>query len=142
MSRNNLIIVVIVIVALAGGLYLLNAQRKSSPPPTSPVTEEQPTETSTPSATRNENIVTISSSGFAPLSITIKAGETVTWVNNDTASHQVNSAVHPTHQVYPPLNNVGLLKVGEQKSLTFPEAGTYKYHDHLNPTLTGTVVVE
>lgn len=142
MSRNNLIIVAVVIVALAGGLYLLNSQRKPSPPPTSRVTEEQPVEISTPSATRNKNIVTISSSGFAPLSITIKTGEAVTWVNDDATPHQVNSAIHPTHQLYPPLNSVGLLKPGEQKSLSFPETGTYKYHDHLNPALTGTVVVE
>lgn len=140
MSRNNLIIITVVAIVLIGGWLLLNSQKSTQPASPSPLLK--PTKTASPSATTEENAVTITSRGFEPATITIKAGKTVTWVNNDSVTHQVNSAVHPTHQVYPPLNSVGLLKPRESKSLTFPQAGSFKYHDHLNPSLTGTVVVK
>lgn len=141
MSRNNLIIAAVVLVVLAGGWYLLGSQKNYSPIPTSTVAPQQ-LETSSPSAIATKNTVTITSLGFEPKVVTIKAGETVTWVNNDSVSHQVNSAVHPTHQVYPPLNKIDLLKPGDKKSLEFPQIGSYKYHDHLNSSLVGTVVVK
>ena len=86
-------------------------------------------------------VVTISSNGFSPQNVTIKAGDSVSWMNSDSANHTVNSDPHPTHTAYSPLN-LGLMKPGEKKSLTFPTAGTYKYHDHLNPSSTGTVTVQ
>lgn len=92
-------------------------------------------------SSKSKSVVQITSSGFTPQNITVKAGESVTWVNEDTESHQVNSAVHPTHQVYPRLN-LGVIKPAETKELSFPDAGSYKYHDHLNPSLTGSVTVE
>ncbi len=139
MSRNQLIIAAALLVALMAGWYFLSNKQtyQSTLAPTTETTKE-----TSPSATVQKNIVTITSNGFTPQVVTIKAGESVDWVNNNSTSHEVNSAVHPTHQVYPPLNNVGLLKPGEQKTLSFPTAGTYKYHDHLNPSLTGVVTVE
>ncbi len=88
-----------------------------------------------------ETVVSITSSGFSPASVTIRAGETVKWVNNDTSVQNVLSAIHPTHQVYPPLN-LGNIQPGGSVSLKFPTAGTYKYHNHLKPTLTGSVTVQ
>lgn len=142
MSKNFLVSAAVVVVVVIAGIWLLTGSKKVAPSP-SPVSEPTVSkETASPSAEVSQNVVKISSDGFAPQTITIKAGESVTWVNEDSVSHQVNSAVHPTHQVYPPLNKVDLLKAGESKSLTFPDAGSFRYHDHLNPSSTGTVVVE
>lgn len=91
--------------------------------------------------TMTETVVAITSAGFSPVSVTIRAGETVKWVNNDTSAGNVSSAVHPTHQVYPSLN-LGNIQPGGSVSLKFPTAGTYKYHNHLQPTLTGSVTVQ
>lgn len=145
MSNKNLTIGVIVVLAILAGWYFLQSQKGQTPLPAPQVaTEEASPSTSeaTPSETMEKNVVKVSSSGFMPQNITIKAGESVTWMNEDSEDHQVNSAPHPTHTTYKPLNNVGLLKAGEKKSLSFPEAGTYKYHDHLNPSLTGSVTIE
>lgn len=142
MSKNLLVTLVVVGVIVIAGIWLLTGSKKTSPAPayqTNPAPAVQ--ETSSPSAQVSQMKVTITSSGFTPQSITVKVGDTVIWVNQDSESHTVNSVVHPTHLVYPPLN-LGNLKPGEEKSLSFPEAGTYKYHDHLNPSLTGSVVVE
>ncbi|MBI2039636.1 cupredoxin domain-containing protein [Candidatus Microgenomates bacterium] len=149
MSRNTTIGLVAVVLVILAGWYFIQSQKGGglypAPSPTPQVIQpETPSATETASSTPEveKNVVKISASGFSPQNITISKGESVTWVNEDTQDHQVQSAVHPTHQVYPPLNTVGLLKSGEKKSLSFPKAGTYKYHDHLNPSLTGTVTVE
>lgn len=143
MSKNFLVSAAVVVVVAIAGIWLLTGSKKVAP-------SHQPASTppagglqkaASPSVKVSQNVVKISPSGFMPQTITIKVGESVTWVNEDSVSHQVNSAVHPTHQVYPPLN-LGMIKPGDQKSLMFPAAGTYKYHDHLNPSLTGSVTVE
>ena len=150
MSRNAILIVVTVLIVLVAGWWLLQAQKGTSTLPPLPVTESiTETPTSAPAESTEagmkqaeKNSVTISSDGFNPKSVTIKAGEEVTWMNDDTKAHTVNSEPHPTHTIYAPFNTVGRLSPGEQKSLAFPDAGTYGYHDHLNPSLTGTVIVQ
>ena len=87
------------------------------------------------------NVITYSESGFSPNPITVKVGEKVEFKNNSSANIQVNSAVHPTHQLYPELN-IGVIAPNETKSVTFSKAGTYKYHNHLNTSQTGQIVVE
>lgn len=153
MSRNLVVTTVVVILVLGLGWWFLARSQKTyqqqppyqAPPASSPKAASSPKVAASPSASpaakNAKNIVKIQSSGFVPQSITVKAGEMVTWVNSDSVNHDLRSAVHPTHLVYPPLN-LGLIKPGEEKSLSFPKAGTYKYHDHLNPSSTGSVTVE
>ena len=95
---------------------------------------------STSALPSSTSTVKITSSGFDPAIIKIKAGEMVTWMNSDTVTHNVSSDPHPTHTIYPALN-LGNILAGASKSLTFSQAGTYKYHDHLHSTLTGQIVV-
>lgn len=85
--------------------------------------------------------VNLTSSGFDPKTLTIKTGTRVIWLNKSGAAATVNSVVHPTHQVYTPLN-LGEFPDGSSVQLVFDKSGTYNYHDHLNPSRTGTVVVE
>ena len=148
MSKNVVIALVVIIVLALAGWYLLKPQGQSgsqapSEVTSTPVPSQSPTSSATDGAmiVKDENLVTISASGFTPKSITIKAGESVTWTNNDSEKHTVNSSPHPTHTDYQPLN-LGVIQPGQQKSLTFDKAGTYKYHDHLNPSLFGSVTVE
>lgn len=146
MQRNILISMVLGLVLLAGlwGYIFSQSTRnnQTSTTPSStlvPIGGAPPTEI--PTQAPEITTVKINSGGFSPQQITIKKGEAVTWINDDTMQHQVNSAPHPEHTDYSPLNSIGLLNSGAQKSLTFPDAGTYHYHDHLNPQLFGAVVV-
>lgn len=143
MSRNVTLAIAVVLVLIVGGWFLTRPKQTTIPQSTQPTQTPLSTESASPAAspTAATNLITITKSGFSPKDITIKAGESVTWVNSDTVDHTVNSAIHPTHTIYPPLN-LGIIKPGDQKSLTFPQAGTYKYHDHLNPSLTGSVTVQ
>jgi len=120
-----------------------------------PMEEEQtaPTETDE-EVMPTDNTVRITSSGFEPKTLTVKAGTTVTFVNEDSNKHWPASAMHPTHTVYPgsDINKCGSdetifdackgLEQGESFSFTFNEKGSWKYHDHLSVSSTGTIVVE
>ncbi|MDP3728306.1 MAG: cupredoxin domain-containing protein [bacterium] len=97
-----------------------------------------------------EATIEITSSGFSPSTLTIAKGTTVNFVNKDANNHWPASAVHPSHTEYPTTGGCsgstfdackGLAQ-GEIFIFTFDEAGEWSYHDHLNPSLFGKVIVE
>ena len=87
------------------------------------------------------NLITYTDGGFSPAQVSVKVGDTVTFKNDSSSKVQVNSAPHPAHTQFPELN-IGSIAAGESKSVTFTTAGTKKYHNHLNPSQNGTIVVE
>lgn len=84
--------------------------------------------------------IELTDDGYSPNLLTVNVGTKVTWINNSSAVGSVNSSVHPTHEDYAPLN-LGDFDLGESLTLVFNEVGTYKYHNHLNPTQFGTIEV-
>ncbi len=129
MNNKVIIAVVVIIILLAGGFFLFSKNYS------------QNTQTSlTPTNTQATSTVTYTASGFSPASLTVKAGTTVTWVNKSGSDATVNSAPHPIHTAYPPLN-LGGFSDGSTLSLTFDKPGTYGYHNHLNPSDTGEINV-
>ena len=66
--------------------------------------------TTTPAS---EPVVTITSAGVTPSSITVSQGDRVLFVNNDTVAHEMSSDSHPTHGLWPAMNQVGFLLPGE-----------------------------
>lgn len=87
------------------------------------------------------NLITYTDSGFSPAQVNVKVGDTVTFKNDSESTVQVNSAPHPVHTQFPELN-IGSIAAGESRTVTFTTAGTKKYHNHLNPSQNGTIVVE
>lgn len=88
-----------------------------------------------------KNTITLSEQGFLPQKLIVKAGTKVVWQNNSGQNAQINSNPHPTHTAYPPLN-LGSIGDGETLELTFTKPGIYGYHNHLNPSEMGYVIVE
>lgn len=86
-------------------------------------------------------VVTLTNTGFEPAEVNIAPGTAVIWVNQSGKTATVNSSPHPQHTDYDPLN-LDQFKDGESLSFTFDAPGTYKYHDHLNSSHFGTVIVE
>lgn len=140
---KKFVILVSAFLLSACSLYPSGTQDSAVPPTsTQPVISPEVSGTLSPSTEPlSSTTVSISESGFEPASVTINAGETIIWNNADTATHTVNSDPHPIHTTYPPLN-LGPISPGTSKSLSFPTPGTYTYHDHLNPSLKGTVIVQ
>ena len=79
------------------------------------------------------SVVNIVNFAFSPGTLTIKAGTTVTWTNNDSTTHTVTLDDGSC--------DAGQVKAGSTGSLTFGVAGTYPYHCAIHPTMKGTVVV-
>lgn len=89
--------------------------------------------------------VTLNSSGADPLIVTVSAGTTVTFVNNDSGRHQISSNPHPAHTGLPGFDSLSGIEPGQSYSFTFTTAGTFGYHDHLDPTNSawaGKVIVQ
>lgn len=90
--------------------------------------------------------ITITSTGVSPSQVTISAGQSVTFVNNDTRTHVMNSDPHPAHTDCPSINNVATLTPGQSKSTQgFAGAGSCGYHDHndeTNASLRGRIVIQ
>lgn len=104
----------------------------------------QKTNLSTNVSTQNPSpadVISIESNRFIPTSTTVSVGDSITFTNNDTTAHQISSDPHPTHTIYPPLN-LELLNTGESGNVAFTKKGIFGYHDHLNPSIKGQVVVE
>jgi LPXTG-motif cell wall-anchored protein len=78
--------------------------------------------------------VTIADFSFAPATITIDQGDTVTWTNNGPTPHSAtaNGGSFDT----------GILKAGQSASHTFSQAGTYSYFCQPHPFMKAAVVVQ
>lgn len=85
-------------------------------------------------------------SAVSPSQVTIAPGQSVTFVNNDSRSHDMESDPHPTHTNCPSMANVGNLQPGQSKtSFGFAAAGSCGFHDHNNPDsdgLKGRIVIQ
>ena len=142
--------VLIIVLLVAGGFLLVNRTENNNqaPSPQTPVqtvsspTPAEETATPTPEATKQkEAMVTLSKNGFSPKTVTVKTGDKVFWKNESGETATVNSAPHPIHTTYPKLN-LGNFEDGETLELIFTDPGTYNYHNHLNVSQTGSVIVE
>jgi plastocyanin len=91
--------------------------------------------------TIEEVFVTYTNSGFSPRTITINRGQTVRFVNNSSRNMWVASDPHPTHTIYPEFDSKRGVVSGSHYEFTFNRVGTWNYHDHLNASMTGTVIV-
>jgi len=77
--------------------------------------------------------VTIQNFAFAPSSVTVPAGTTITWTNQDSAPHTA-TALDGTF-------DTGTLKQGQSATITLSKAGTFSYICSIHPFMKGTVVV-
>ena len=91
--------------------------------------------------------ITIGANGaVSPSQVTIAVGQSVTFVNSDSRSHDMESDPHPAHTDCPSIANVGLLQPGQSKStFGFSNSGSCGFHDHNNSDsagLKGRVVIQ
>lgn len=81
----------------------------------------------------------------SPTTVTINAGESVTFVNNGSQPHEMASNPHPAHTDCPAINAVGLLNPGQSRTTNaLTTSRSCGYHDHRNDTnnaLRGTIVI-
>ena len=114
------------LLALAAALFVAACSKSSGP--SSPYGA-----TSAPSAPAPANTVVMANIAFSPTSITVAAGTTITWQNNDGVDHTSTS----DNGVW----DTGTIAPGQSKTTVFNTPGTFTYHCTVHPMMTGTVVV-
>jgi plastocyanin len=72
-------------------------------------------------------------SSFSPANLSVAKGSTVTWTNKDGMTHTTTSDAGDWDLSVAP---------GASKSMTFNNAGTYKYHCSIHQYMTGSIVVQ
>lgn len=78
--------------------------------------------------------IKIDNFAFAPQTITVSAGTTMTWINHDDIPHSVvekNTLFHSK-----------ALDTNDSYSFTFKQAGSYDYFCGLHPHMTGKIIVK
>lgn len=100
--------------------------------------------------------VTYTNAGYAPAELKIKTGDTVVFKNQSSNQVWTGSAMHPSHMVYggtslqqhcPDTDNNDFDQckaegAGTQWSFTFTKKGTWGYHNHMNSSHFGKIIVE
>jgi plastocyanin len=79
--------------------------------------------------------VKIDNFSFGPANITIPAGSTVTWTNNDDVPHVVTSDDNKMFKSK-------ALDTDDRFSFTFTKPGTYNYYCAIHPKMVAKIVVQ
>ena len=79
------------------------------------------------------NTVNIQNSAYIPVTLNVKVGTTVMWINKDPHPQDVVSDSG--------LFNSGNLNNGQSYNYTFNQTGSYPYHSSIHPSMNGTIVV-
>jgi plastocyanin len=110
----------------------------SSAPPTSSSSVCTPSTSPTTFVIMNNTV--------CPQSITVARGTQVTFSNQDSIIHDMNSDPHPEHTDCPEINQVGFLNPGQSRlSGNLNVARRCGFHDHSRPenaSTKGTIVIQ
>ena len=159
--RNPIGAIVVLIVIIAGGWYFFKGKSVEAPAPETAVTNQVPADGSSVPETVVEDgpptdfIVEYTDTGFSPASVTVPLGAYVVFVNQSSKDMWVASAMHPAHTVYsgtplsqhcPDTTGTAFDECsgdapGTSYSFKFNKAGEWKYHDHIDATKFGKIIV-
>lgn len=84
--------------------------------------------------------ITIGNGDVSPDYMTANLCDTLTFISQDDVLHEITFGSHPNHRTYSGEGELSLRK-GRNKTITLNQSGEYKFHDHLNPNLTGDFTV-
>lgn len=176
MQTRHILFLCAVLIIVSGGVYLAttNGGSEKIVPPIAKtlgdpqavsseqttavpvVTTQTKTLTNTVTTTTAKNVTVIyGANGFSPASVTIKKGDTVTFVATSGSGRMwVASDQHPSHQGYSGTSKSEHCVAGYSPapfdqctndtsfSFTFGKTGTWGYHNHSNAGDSGVVVVQ
>jgi plastocyanin len=85
-------------------------------------------------------VVRIIDGGFQPATLSVQKGTKVVWTNEDEGLHQVASNPYPGGA---DLSGLKSAILNDQQSYSFiaSTAGTFGYHDQMDPTVNATLIV-
>jgi plastocyanin len=128
------------LLACAAALAACGGSASSPAPSAAATSEASPSEAAPSEAAPSEapaagggDAVTIANFAFGPASLSVAAGTTVTWTNNDSAAHTATAddGSFDSSTIAP----------GATFSQAFDTAGTFAYHCAIHPNMTATIEV-
>ena len=134
-NKGLLALIIIIIIIIVAGIYLYYAQSSNRNVQTgmNNSTNQSMGNNST-NMTSAATTISIQNMTFNPNKITIKSGTNIQWVNNDNVQHQIVSDSGAFQS--------NILNPGDSYNFFFDKTGIYGYHDALNSTVTGTIIVQ
>lgn len=159
--------IVIIAVLVIGGVLLFSGGEEPAGDNNATTTQdetmemenEMPSDATTSDATSSDTAdtsvdatVTYTTDGFSPTTVEVSQGDTVRFVNEGTGEMWVASAVHPTHTEYSGTSREEHCENGSESAFdqcgtsesftfTFDQSGEWGYHNHVNSSHTGMVIV-
>lgn len=167
--NKNIIIAAIIVLVLVGGYFLFKARNQVLISQTNDqqpfgdaqgekqnnLSDENQTVEQTGENSASHKVI-YTDSGYSPKEITIKIGDTVKWENQSSHGMWTSSAMHPTHIIYggtsleehcPDVNNTSFDQCasgqpGQSWFFKFDKQGVWRYHNHVQASDFGSVIVE
>jgi plastocyanin len=133
-SPRSVVSVAVIIAVMLAAAIALTVRRSSPTQPAAAGTVTSTAVAAAPRATSGPVDVAIMDFAFAPATVTVKAGSTVTWTNHDSEAHTVRTTKSTTVKS-------DVLATDATFSFTFTTPGEYAYHCSIHPEMHGTVVV-
>jgi plastocyanin len=131
--NKTIVAIIIVLVVAAGGAYVATRNQGGG------TTMRSGTSTASSCTAPSGNTILFCDGKFVN-TLTVPAGTAVTFKNGSNDTIQVDSNPHPIHTDEPELN-VGTLQAGQSQTVTLTKVGTWGFHDHLQPSITGHLTV-
>jgi plastocyanin len=145
MSRTRifpaLVAAMFIVAACGGGTATSTAPQSAAPPSAAP--QSAAPESAAPSAaaaacapSTAAGAVTgkIANFAFDPANLTAKAGDVISWTNNDTVQHTATLKSDPSC-------TTGKLDAGASGGISLSQAGTYDFFCEIHPQMTGKIEV-
>jgi plastocyanin len=135
MKTSKALLLVLSLILTAAGIIGLTSCGSSTPATTTHGnTQTSPPPGQTTGPDFKPAAVSMENFSFVPADLTVAVGTTVTWTNNDAATHTVTS-------------DTGLfdskdMGKGSTFNHTFNEKGTFSYHCALHSSMKGTITVQ
>lgn len=148
MNKAAKIVIALVCVAvLAGAVVMLSKKDSNSKDNQTNTTSSSSAGSDTTSGDSGSEdsdvamVITYDGTSFSESANSIKAGQSVKVVNNSSVSLDFDSDPHPVHTDNTELN-AGDIEPGESKTFIIDKKGTWGYHNHLNASQNGEIIVE
>ncbi len=149
--KTGVIVAIVAVLIIGGGAFAIKKKNDNDKSKESATTSQS---TSTTTSSNNSApsdqpspdtsavaTITYGDTGFSPSKITVKAGSKVEIKNTTSHNMQFDSDPHPVHTDDTDLN-AGLVAAGGSMTFTVTKKGTFGYHNHLDPSETGTIIIE
>ncbi len=124
---------------VAAAAFALAVSCGGSPPSTT-----SPSGSCSPSS--SPTTIVIMNNSVCPQSLTVPRGTQVTFSNQDSRVHEMDSDPHPEHTDCPEINQVDFLNPGQSRQTgNLNAARRCGFHDHGNPdnaALKGTITIQ